>query len=222
MTNNVIFAADARDAWALYRLGTVSYPGLTNNRKEEVKSHMEGFAYRIGADFQVMRVSRSWSVEDYIEGAKRTLDPRRGHAQPWLQYLEHHRHALEQNNTARPETYLAVRLRDATVDLAESVNRGLSNGLHGLIKEIALQLGFGDTRGLSREQLAQIMRLETWTASAAPAMTCSGSCAVPTPAAWGIPRWTAIGRRPRSSSQMATASAVSFRATPKCCVCRTA
>ena len=163
MTNNIIFGTDTRDAWALYRLGNISYPGLTNNRKEEVKSHLEGFAYRIGADFQVMRVSRSWSVNDYLSGAMHTLDPRRGHARAWREYLERHRHALTQNNTSRPETYLAVRLRDATIDLAESVNRGLSTGLRGLIREISTQLGFGDTRGLTHEQLRGILRLESRT-----------------------------------------------------------
>lgn len=163
MAHNIVFGADTQDAWALYRLNMVSYPGLTNNRKEEVKNHLEGFAYRIGADFQVMRVSRSWSVNDYIAGAKRTLDPRRGHAHAWREYLERHRHALEQHDTSRPETYLAVRLRDASVDLAESVNRGLSSGLHGLIKEISTQLGFGDTRGISREQLGHVIRLENRT-----------------------------------------------------------
>ena len=56
-------------------MGNVSYPGLTNDRKEEVKNHLEGFAYRIGADFQVMSVSRSWSFEDYLDGAMRTIDP---------------------------------------------------------------------------------------------------------------------------------------------------
>jgi hypothetical protein len=161
MSHNVIFGADARDAWALYRLSNVSYPGLTNDRKSEVKNHLEGFAYRIGADFQVMRVSRSWSVEDYFDGAMRTIDPKRGHPRAWRAYLEHHRHVLEAHNTARPETYLAVRLRDANVDLAESVSRGLSSGLGGLVREISTQLGFGDSRGLSPEQLRQIMRLES-------------------------------------------------------------
>lgn len=160
MAHNVVFGADARDAWALYRLGSVSYPGLTNDRKNEVKSHLEGFAYRVGADFQVMRVSRSWSVDDYIDGAMHTLDPRRGHEKAWLAYLERHRKVLQTHSTARPETYLAVRLHDATVDLAESVSRGLSSGFGGLIREISNYFGFGDSRGLSAGQLTRVLRLE--------------------------------------------------------------
>ena len=132
MVNNVVFGATLHDAWAIYKLRSTSYPGLTVDRKIELKDHLEAFAYRVAADFQVLRVSREWSVEQYLAGALRTMDPRRGHHELWHSYLQQHRDVLENHNTARPETYLAVRLRDANVNLADSLSAAVSGGLTSL------------------------------------------------------------------------------------------
>lgn len=163
MVNNVVFGASLHDAWAMYKLRNTSYPGLTVDRKLELKDHLEGFAYRAAADFQVLRVSREWSVQQYLAGALRTMDSRRGHSELWHAYLEQHRHILEGNNTARSETYLAVRLRDANINLADSLGRGLSGGLTSLIRELATYLQLNDPKSLSAEQLHSLMRVESRT-----------------------------------------------------------
>jgi hypothetical protein len=161
--NNVVFGATLYDAWAVYKLHNASYPGLTVDRKIDVKDHLEGFAYRIAADFQILRVSREWSVQQYLAGALRTMDPRRGHRDLWHDYLEQHRHVLEGNNTARPECYLAVRLRDANLNLADSLGRGISGGLTSLIRELATYLELSDPKSLGAEQLHNLMRIESRT-----------------------------------------------------------
>jgi AAA-like domain len=163
MVNNVVFGATLHDAWAVYKLRNASYPGLTVDRKIDVKDHLEGFAYRVAADFQVLRVSREWSVQQYLAGALRTMDPRRGHSELWRDYLEQHRHVLEGNNTARPESYLAVRLRDANLNLADSLGRGISGGLTSFIRELATYLELSDPKGLGAEQLHDLMRIESRT-----------------------------------------------------------
>jgi hypothetical protein len=161
--NNVVFGASMHDAWAVYKLRNTSYPGLTIDRKIELKDHLEGFAYRAAADFQMLRVSREWSVEQYLAGALATMDSRRGHAELWRSYLEAHRHILEGNNTARSETYLAVRLRDANINLADSLGRGLSGGLRSLVRELATYLQLNDPKSLNAEQLHNLMRIESRT-----------------------------------------------------------
>jgi hypothetical protein len=163
MVNNVVFGASLNDAWAVYKLRNSSYPGLTVDRKIDLKDHLEGFAYRVSADFQLLRVSREWSVAEYLAGALRTMDPRRGHSQLWQEYLEQHRHVLDGNNTARPESYLAVRLRDANVNLADSLGKGLSGGLKSLIRELAIYLQLNDPKSLGDEQLHELMRIESRT-----------------------------------------------------------
>jgi hypothetical protein len=163
MVNNVVFGASLHDAWAVYKLRNTSYPGLTVDRKIELKDHLEGFAYRAAADFQMLRVCREWSVEQYLAGALATMDSRRGHPELWHAYLEQHRHILEGNSTARSETYLAVRLRDANISLADSLGRGLSGGLTSLVRELATYLQLNDPRSLGAEQLHNLMRIESRT-----------------------------------------------------------
>jgi hypothetical protein len=161
MVNNVVFGSTLHDSWAVYRLRNTSYPGLTVDRKIELKDHLEAFAYRVAADFQFLRVSREWSVEQYLAGALRTMDPRRGHLELWQSYLQQHRDALEGRNTARPETYLAVRLRDANVNLADSMGAAVSGGLTNLLREIATYLQLNDPKSLSAEQLQNLTRAES-------------------------------------------------------------
>jgi hypothetical protein len=161
MVNNVVFGATLHDAWAVYRLRNTSYPGLTIDRKIELKDHLEAFAYRVAADFQILRVSREWSVEQYLAGALRTMDTRRGHHELWHSYLQQHRDVLEGHNTARPETYLAVRLRDANINLADSLGAAVSGGLTNLLHELATYLQLNDPKSLSVEQLQNLMRIES-------------------------------------------------------------
>jgi AAA-like domain len=161
MVNNVVFGATLHDAWAVYKLRNTSYPGLTIDRKIELKDHLEAFAYRVAADFQILRVSREWSVQQYLAGALRTMDPRRGHHELWDSYLQQHRDVLEAHNTARPETYLAVRLRDANINLADSLGAAISGGLTNLLHELATYLQLTDPKSLSAEQLHNLMRIES-------------------------------------------------------------
>ena len=153
VVNNIVFGSTLHDAWAVYRLRNSSYSGLTVDRKIELKDHLEGFAYRIAADFQILRVSGAWSVEQYLAGALRTMDPRRGHLELWSSYLQQHRHVLEGHNTARPESYLAVRLRDANINLADSLGAAVSGGLSNLLRELAAYLQLTDPKSLGAEQL---------------------------------------------------------------------
>jgi hypothetical protein len=55
---NLVFGRDAGDAWAMYRVVMTPYSGLTAAGKRELLSQIAGFAYTIGADFQLLRVSR--------------------------------------------------------------------------------------------------------------------------------------------------------------------
>jgi len=158
---NILFAG-ARDPWALYKLSAQSYPGLPTSGKHQVKDALEAFAYRIEADFQVMRVSRSWSLEDYVEGALNTMSRRLGHPELFEPYLQRHRRVLAGRNLVRPEVYLAVRLRDASRDLMAIVNHSLSRtgGLKEIIGSLRDQFGLSDPRGMRRHDLEKVLARE--------------------------------------------------------------
>ncbi len=158
---NILFAG-ARDPWAVFKLSAQSYPGLPTSGKHQVKDALEAFAYRIEADFQVMRVSRSWSLDDYVEGALSTLSPRLGHPELFEPYLQRHRRVLAGRNLTRPEIFLAVRLRDASRNLMAMVNHSLSRtgGLKEIIGSLGDHLGLSDPRGMSRRDLEKVLARE--------------------------------------------------------------
>jgi len=107
---NLVFGRDASDAWALYRVETSSYDGLAVAAKKDLLGQVAAFAYQAEADFQLLRVSKAWSIADYLQDAGGLLDPRHGHPAQWADYLQGHEHALAGRETARPEVFLAVRL----------------------------------------------------------------------------------------------------------------
>jgi hypothetical protein len=141
------------DVWAGYRLEGQSYPGLSLNRKVELKERIEAFAYAIETDFQLIRSAREWSADRYAERALTTLDPRRGHPQAFRAYLEEHRRRLESRRVVRPELFAFVRLgRPAHAAGAPRVAE--------LWRELQGALGMRDARAISQKRLAELRRAE--------------------------------------------------------------
>lgn len=151
---NLVFASGPDDAWAGYRLEGQSYPGLSINRKIELKSQIEGFAYAIEADFQLIRSSREWSADDYARRAAHTLAPRTGHAEAFAAYLADQRERLAERRVVRPEIYCFVRL--AGGGGGASAGLGAKRALHRLLSS----LGLADARGLGGTELAELRRRE--------------------------------------------------------------
>jgi hypothetical protein len=147
---NVVFAADARDPWAVYRIHTTSYAGLPVNEKLALLSRLAAFAAAVETDFQVLRVSRGWSAADYAASARQTLDAEHGRAADLDDLMAHHTAAIEVGATARPEVFLSIRLRPDD-------NR---SGLADLIAGVLRTLGVTDSRGIGRAALEEVLALE--------------------------------------------------------------
>ncbi len=146
-----------REAWAVYELEGQSYPGLSDGRKIEVGERLEALAYTLGADFQIMRVSRAFDAEAYVRRALSTLDGRHGQRDLFEQHLIEHRSEFERREVLRPEIYLAVRLGAGPS----------TSGLGGIFdlgatawSAIAERLGLEETRGVSRRQITAMRREE--------------------------------------------------------------
>ena len=71
---NLVFGSDRDDVWALYRIRTTSYDGLGDAAKKELLYDLASFAYAIETDFQLLRVTRQWSIDQYEHAASATLD----------------------------------------------------------------------------------------------------------------------------------------------------
>jgi hypothetical protein len=150
---NLVFGRGPADARAGYRLDGHSYPGLSLADKGELKERWEAFAYTIEADFQLVHVSREWSVEQYVRRALATLDAAHGRPDEFAAYLERHREVLGERRTVRPELYAFVRL-------GAHAERGLGERVARLGHELAHAVGLADARAIGDHQLAELRRLE--------------------------------------------------------------
>ena len=162
---NIVFGRDLGDAWALYKLSSRSYAGLSTGRKLEVMGQLEGLVHRVSADFQILRVGRRFSVPAYLASTWRTFDARHGSAEEverrreaFGTLLKAHSYALAERETVRPDVYLAVRLTDARPGLAGAL---LGEGaLAKAWQRFAGAVGIGDPRALRYSKLAEIERAE--------------------------------------------------------------
>src|SRR4051794_19782296 len=157
---NIVFGRDATDAWALYRVQTSSYAGLTTNEKKALLSTIAAFADSVEADFQLLRVTRPWSIDAYAATAEMTLDARHGHPAPWRAYLASHRSALGSGQTARPEVYLSIRLAEVDAPLMSRVGRALEGGFGQFLTAVKSRLSLTDPRALTERRLGELLRGE--------------------------------------------------------------
>ena len=145
------------DAWAVYALEGQSYPGLSDARKIEVGERLEALVYTIEADFQILRVARSYDAASYEERALVTLDPHHGRREDFERHVGEHREAFERRGALRAEIYLAVRLGatrrggfvSEMIDSAASVWRTLAD-----------RVGYAEARGVAASQLDGLRALE--------------------------------------------------------------
>ncbi|MEJ7802171.1 MAG: ATP-binding protein [Candidatus Limnocylindria bacterium] len=143
----------AEDVWAAYLLDGQSYPGLSLNRKVELKERIEAFAYGVETDFQIVRSAREWSAAEYAERAATTLDPRRGHAQEFGAYLSEHRRRLESRGVVRPELYLFVRL-------GPPAHAAGAQRFAETWRELTRSVGLKDARAVGRKRMEELRRAE--------------------------------------------------------------
>jgi hypothetical protein len=148
---NLVFGADLDDAWALFRLRTHSYAGLSTARKRDLLGAMSGFAATVGADFQLLRVSRPWSVDVYRDRIADIADRRHSHPAELDDYLELHRVGLAVRRVARPEVFVAVALPRPS---------GGANDLGDVAVRLRRWLGLRDARSISQRQLGEVRASE--------------------------------------------------------------
>src|SRR5215218_5159396 len=127
---NLVFG-ELGDPWAVYRLAPQSYAGLSIGRKRDVMAQLEGFLQRIQADFQILRISRPWSIADYVASTWQTFDRRHGDEDEvrrretgFKELIRAHAQAMQDRQIVRPDIYLAVRLREVGRGVSTAVAAG--------------------------------------------------------------------------------------------------
>ncbi len=145
------------EAWAVFQLEGQSYPGLSEARKIEVGERLEALAYTLEADFQILRVARSFDEEAYVRRALTTLDPRHGHRERFTAHIAEHRADFRSRGVLRPEIYLTVRLNPRSV---AGPFAGLLDGAAAAWRSLASMLGVEEPRGIGAAQLSALQQAE--------------------------------------------------------------
>lgn len=149
---NVLFGRDADDAWALFRVHTASYAGLTVAGRIERLAALASFAVAAEADFQILRVSRSWSSADYEAAARALLDVARADAAPLDALLAEHGAIIDASGAATPEVFVAVHLGEPS---------GATRGVIAVLHELTRLVGLRDARAISQRRLDDVLDRES-------------------------------------------------------------
>lgn len=151
---NLAFGETLDDVWAVYRLETHSYGGLTRSAKQELLSLTASFAYSAEADFSLLRVARPWSLDAYTIGVEATTDVRHAHHEGLASYLAAQREELDLQGSHTPAVYLSVRLPSEGAGLLAELSR--IPRLGGLVSA----LGVADPKSISGRRLEFLEREE--------------------------------------------------------------
>jgi hypothetical protein len=149
---NVLFGRDADDAWALFRVHTSSYGGLSSSAKIERLAALASYATVAEADFQILRVARGWSPETYADAAAQLLDPEHGHPDRLAELTAEHERALGTGGATSAEVFLAVRLASPS---------GTPTSLSSVLGDLRRAVGLRDARAISQRTLDDVLDRET-------------------------------------------------------------
>jgi hypothetical protein len=69
MYGNLVWGPYSDEVWAVYGLEMHSYEGRPRRGKIDLMGDLADAADGLEADFQLLRISRQWSLEDYAAGA---------------------------------------------------------------------------------------------------------------------------------------------------------
>jgi hypothetical protein len=157
---NLVFGRDVDDCWALFRLHTRSYAGLPISGKYEVLSSLVGFAGSVEADFQVLRVTRAWSPQGYVDMARAGLDARHGAGDRFGELLGRHERRLRERAPARPEVFLSVRLAAPRAAPVQQLAAALTAPRDSRLTALRRALGLRDAAAVSQRRLEELFERE--------------------------------------------------------------
>ncbi len=170
---NLVFGTGLDDGWAAFAVPIASYRWLPEDDKRGRFLALLGALEAVGADVQIIRVSRRWEIARYAEemaglagvgdGAARRdgagLDVTGGRAdlaRALGGYLAEHTRRLEELEAQRPVLFFLVSLRDPERDVASYVSRAAERHPREWLQALRRGLLPSDRRLLSAAQLERV------------------------------------------------------------------
>ncbi len=171
---NCVFARGLDDCWAAFRIETSSYQWLSEDGKHNRFLGLIGAVEAIEADLQILRVTRRWELDRYVEeivgGVERTHDDRR--ATPEITdaqlsasdalsrandvYAREQASHVTDVGEAQAAVYLLVSLRQPERDVATYVSRMAEGSPREWLKGLVRSLSPRDGRVLSVRELERM------------------------------------------------------------------
>jgi AAA domain-containing protein len=154
---NVVFGLGG-EPWALFRLQGSPYPGASDDAKRALFAQLATWSDEIERDFQLLRVSRAWSVDDYVSSAGGIFDPAHGHPANWDALLDTHGDALDRQAIMVPQVFAAVRIAEDPPGLSQRLLGALESltGIAGVVRDVV----FKPAAGLSQRPLDGLLAEE--------------------------------------------------------------
>src|SRR5439155_473341 len=154
-----VFAEGLDDGWAAFSVETSSYEWLTGDAKRGRFLALLGALEAIEADVQILRVGRSWDVDQYARELDGELGAGDGGActgvrvQARNRYVGEHVRRLRDVGLAQPAVFLMVSLREPERDVAAYVSSIAERHPRQLWRTFRRALTMRDARVLSVAQL---------------------------------------------------------------------
>ncbi len=148
---NCVFGHDLDDRWALFVAPTRSYDGLSGVLKRELFLSLVGALDSVGADLQILRVSREWDAQAYAD--ELSGDGPHAHGQAKQRYLAAHVAHLQRDAVSRTEVFFALSLREPQRDVTAYVSSAAEQTPRDWLRSLRRGLLSGERRLLPASEL---------------------------------------------------------------------
>src|SRR3954469_5607967 len=91
---NLVWGPFSDEVWAVYGLEMQSYEGRPRRGKIDLMGDLADAADGLEADFQLLRITRQWSLEAYAAGPAPPAPARHGHPAEWQALIDAQRARL--------------------------------------------------------------------------------------------------------------------------------
>lgn len=154
---NCVFAHGFDDAWAAFVVETSSYAWLADDAKRARFAALIGALHEVEADVQIVRVSRRWNVERYVEELRaESRSSSAAREQPLSAYVDEHARQLTGDEVSQACVLVLVSLREPERDIASYVSRAAAQHPREWLDGVRRRLAMHDRRTFDAAELERV------------------------------------------------------------------
>ncbi len=156
---NCVFGSGLDDGWAAFRVQTSAYAWSSDSDKQARLIGLVGAFESLGADLQILRVSRRWQLDAYERemggSTQRGGEPPGAPPGARARYVHAQARLLEGRESCQPVVFLLASLREPERDVASFLSGVASQHPRRSMRELRRALSARNRRLLSVQELEQ-------------------------------------------------------------------